>query len=81
MIKFFKGYFDWANRMVGIKTTYDELQRQQARIEPAYKLHREVLHQYGLEAYSKLASPDEIIEDDKSITIINYLDTDFIKPI
>lgn len=73
-MKWFKWYFDWANRMVGIETDIKEINRQNARIDAAYKLHHDVLRNYGAEAYSKLATPDEIISDDKPITVINYLD-------
>lgn len=81
MIKMFKWYFDWANRMVGIEADLDEIKRQNKRIDAAYKLHRDVLKNYGPEAYSHLASPEEIIKDTKTITVHNYLDTDFIRPI
>jgi hypothetical protein len=60
--------------MLGLKTDLAEIQRQQARINAAYDLHHEVLKQYGYETWLKLAPPDEIIEDDRTICVVNYLD-------
>lgn len=69
-----KYYFDWSNRMLGLNSDLAEINRQQARIKAAYDLHHEVLKQYGYEVYLKLTPPHEIIEDDKSICVVNYLD-------
>lgn len=69
-----KWYFDWSNRILGLKQQQAEINRQQSRINAAYDLHHEVLRRYGYETWLKLAPPDEIIEGTENINLINYLD-------
>lgn len=56
-----------------------EYKRKKTRLMQAYKLHLKVLDEYGVEAADKLASMEQIMNDDKPITIINYLNTDWLK--
>lgn len=51
-----------------------ELHRKQDRIKAAYALHEYVMRTYGIQYIQNLASPSEIINDNKPITVFNYLD-------
>lgn len=50
----------------------NEIHRQQARIQAAYDLHRDVIINYGIEYQKYLTPADDIIRDTKPITLINY---------
>lgn len=49
-----------------------EIRRQNDRIQAAYALHRDVMNNYGVGYLVYLTPPEEIIKDNKSITLINY---------
>lgn len=66
--------FNHKSRIADLKAKQSEIKRQQERMNAAYDLHHDVLRQYGYEAWLKLASPQEIMEDDKTICVVNYLD-------
>lgn len=53
--------------------------RRLKRIDKAYELHQKVLNEYGIEAALHMTPMHDIINDTKEITIVNYLNTDFIK--
>lgn len=72
-MRWYKYLFNHKSRIAELKAQHAEVERQQSRMNAAYDLHHEVLKQYGYEVYLKLATPQEIIEDDKSICVVNYL--------
>lgn len=65
--------------MANLHRDIAEINRQAARITAAYDLQKEVMFRYGVEFVPYLADPEDIITDDKAITIINYFNTDCIK--
>jgi hypothetical protein len=65
--------FNHKARIAELKAQQAEVVRQQSRMNVAYDLHHEVLKQYGYEVWLKLTPPNEIMEGDLNINIINYL--------
>lgn len=70
--------FKPSKRTLELQKELLELKRQEARITQAYALYKDVYFNYGPEWAALMADPDTIINDDKPITIINYLNTDNI---
>lgn len=66
--------FQWRKQNAEFKKQMVEIEYRRERLRKAHALHMDVLHNYGLDAYSKLASMDSIVEGDVEITVINYLD-------
>ena len=55
------------------------IDRKMARIQPAYDLQAQVVMYYGIEYLPYFTDPEQIIEDDKAITMINYFDVSCLK--
>lgn len=66
-------------RMDELKWMIAEVDRQQSRVSAAYDLQLEVMIKYGVEFVPYLTPPEQIIVDTKSITMVNYLNVDFIQ--
>lgn len=65
--------------MANLHKDIAEINRQASRITAAYDLQKEVMFRYGVEFVPYLTDPENIIMDDKAITMINYFNTDCIK--
>lgn len=66
--------FQWRKQNAEFKKQIAEIEYRRERLRKAHDLHMDVLHNYGLYAYSRLASMDSIVEGESEITVINYLD-------
>lgn len=73
-MKWWQYLFGRNERLIEFNKQLAEIRQKQERVNAAFALHRDVLHNYGLEAYAKLRDVDSIIQDNKPITVINYLD-------
>lgn len=67
-------FADHNKRMAEIKAQIKESERQEKRIKAAYALYRDVYFNYGPAWATRMTDPETIIQDDKAITVINYLE-------